>query len=190
MDFEIFMEVESLEDRDSLIKKIRETEKELVKHPVRTRQEIITEIFESKMHMIDLEPSKDIGYTSSSDTTLVRLLRQIGVQEEIIDAIIVGLENEPEETKMEIILSAMDTPRDLQSWPFFLKMNRKNWLQWLARMLERAKLSIESINSIIFGLELNLEPAKGAATRILFRLRFPREAIEWLISKMITPDNE
>jgi hypothetical protein len=43
MGFEIFMEVESLEDRDSLIKKIRKTENELVKHPVRARHEIAKE---------------------------------------------------------------------------------------------------------------------------------------------------
>lgn len=184
------MGVVSLEDRDSLIEKIRATEKELVKHPVRTRQDIITEMFESKMHMIGLAPSKDIGYISDPDTTLVRLLRQIGVQEEIIDVIIVELENEPEETKMEIILAAMDTPRDLQSWPFFLEMNRKYWIQWLARMLERSKLSIESINSIIFGLELNLEPAKRTATRLLSRLGFPRVAIDWLITKISPLDDE
>jgi len=179
-----------LEDRDSLIEKIKEMEKELVKLPIKTRHEIITEMFEAKMRMIGLESSKDNGYIPVSNTPLSWFLRKRGVSEDTVDAIIAGLQDESEENRMEIILTAMDSPEDLESWPWSLKMDRREWLLWLAGMLKKAKLPTEAINSIVFGLELNLEPAKREAMRWFSRLGIPKDAIDWLIAKMSASDDE
>ncbi|MGY5859424.1 MAG: hypothetical protein RTU63_08635 [Candidatus Thorarchaeota archaeon] len=104
--------------KDSLTKEIRKIEKELVKHSVRSRQEIIREIFESKMHSIGLEPSKDSGDIAVPSTPLSRYLKEKGIPEDKIEAIIAiiaRLEEESDEDIMDIIDAAMDSPSDLQS---------------------------------------------------------------------------
>jgi len=115
LDCDSCTEVGSLRKKDSLIKEIRKVEKKLVKHPFRTRQEIITEIFESKMHSIDLEPSKDSGYIPVSNTPLSRYLKEKGVSEDLVGAIIDGLEEVSDEEIMDYIDAVNLSLRDLQS---------------------------------------------------------------------------
>ncbi|MGY5859423.1 MAG: hypothetical protein RTU63_08630 [Candidatus Thorarchaeota archaeon] len=171
-------------DRDSLIEKIREVEKELIKHPNRTRQEIVKEIFESKMYMIGLELSKDSGYIPLSETPLARFLRSKGTPADVVENIIHRLQNESEESRIEIIETALESVNETHSWlPRHLK-NREDCRQWLEEVLERAKLPTEAINSILIGLERNLAPAKRELTRILSRRGYSKFVIEWLITKM------
>jgi len=59
-----------------------------------TRQTIITKMFEDKMQAIGLEPSKDSGYRPTSHTPLVRYLREYGISDDVIDAIMTGLDEE------------------------------------------------------------------------------------------------
>lgn len=179
-----------MEDRESLIEKIRETEKELVKHPLRTRQEIVTEIFESKMHIIGLEPSKDSGYIPLSETPLARFLRSKGISDDAVEEIIHDLQDEPEASRMEIIEATLESVDETHSWlPRHLK-NRDDCQQWLEEVLERAKVPTEAINSILIGLERNLAPAKRELTRILSRQGYSKFTIEWLIAKMSGIDDE
>ncbi len=190
--------------RDTLVKEIRKVEKELIKHPARTRQEIITDIFESKVRTINLEPPKNDDCFVVSHTRLSRLLRERGISEDIVDSIIAGIQEDcDEEAIIDIVIAAIDSPNDLQdlssyndgskSWldlHSFFEMSKKDWLQWIARMLVTAKLSIESINSIILGLELNLEPAKNVTARILNRLGISAFLIEWIFEKLNAQDDE
>jgi len=94
-------------------KMISDTEKgkELSVPPVRTRQEIITEIFESKMNAIDLTPSKDSGHVPVSYTPLARFLKERGVVEDTINALLSGLmEVESEDEVRDIIDALSESP--------------------------------------------------------------------------------
>jgi hypothetical protein len=53
--------------------------------------------------------------------------------------------------------------------------------QWLEKVLERAKLPTEAINSILIGLERNLAPARRELTRILSRQGYSSFIIKWLM---------
>ena len=179
-----------MEERDSLIEQIGEIEKELPTSHVRTRQEIITDIFESKMKIIGLKPYKGDGYIALSNTPLARYLRKSGVSADFVEGIINELQNESEENRMEIIEAALESVGEIHSWlPRQLK-NRNECRQWLETVLERAKAPTEAINSIIIGLERNLAPAKREVTRILSMQGYSSFAIEWLIAKMSGIDDE
>jgi len=94
-------------------KMISETEKGkgLSVPPVRTRQEIITQIFESKMNAIHLTPSTDSGYVPVSYTPLARFLKERGVADDTISAILAGLMEEEHEVEVrDIIDAAADSP--------------------------------------------------------------------------------
>jgi hypothetical protein len=94
-------------------KMISETEKGkgLSVPSVRTRQEIITQIFESKMNAINLKPSTDGGYVPMSYTPLARFLKERGVAEDTISAILTGLMEEEHEVEVrDIIDAAADSP--------------------------------------------------------------------------------
>lgn len=96
-----------------LQKMIGETEKgkSLSVPSVRTRQEIITQIFESKMNEINLTPSTDSGYVPVSSTPLARFLKDRGVADDTIDAIIAGLMEEEHEAEVRDIIDATaDSP--------------------------------------------------------------------------------
>ncbi|MFW9960088.1 MAG: hypothetical protein ACFFDV_03670 [Candidatus Thorarchaeota archaeon] len=96
-----------------LKKMIGETEKgkSLSVPSVRTRQEIITQIFLSKMNQINLTPSTDSGYVPVSSTPLARFLKDRGVADDTIDAIIAGLMEEEHEAEVRnIIDAASDSP--------------------------------------------------------------------------------
>ena len=78
---------------------------------VRTRQEIITDIFASQMHEINLEPSTDSGFIPVSYTPLSQMLAEHGVSNDIISAILSGLQEEDNEQSVrDIIEAAADTP--------------------------------------------------------------------------------
>jgi hypothetical protein len=78
---------------------------------VEDRQTIITRLFESKMQAIGLTPSTDSGHIPVSFSPLAVFLRDRGVPEDIVAAIITGLkEEETEEDVMNIIDAAADTP--------------------------------------------------------------------------------
>jgi hypothetical protein len=94
-------------------KMIGETEKstQLSVPTVRSRQDIVTQMFESKMHAIDLEPSTDSGYVPVSHTPLARFLKERGVSDDTIGAILAGLMEEEHEAEVRsIIEAAADSP--------------------------------------------------------------------------------
>jgi hypothetical protein len=79
--------------------------------PVRSRQEIITGLFETEMQTVGLEPSTEAGHIPISSTPLAKFLVSRGVPEDIIEAILTGLETEEtEEDVMEIIAAAAESP--------------------------------------------------------------------------------
>ncbi|MHA2162967.1 MAG: hypothetical protein ACXABF_11140 [Candidatus Thorarchaeota archaeon] len=78
---------------------------------VSSRQEIVTNLFESKMQAVGVEPSKDSGYIPTSQTPLAQYLRKYEIPDDIIDAILAGLQEEStEEDVRAIIDAAADTP--------------------------------------------------------------------------------
>jgi hypothetical protein len=75
------------------------------------RQTIITGLFESKMQAIGLTPSTDSGHIPVSYSPLAVFMRDKGVPEDIVAAIITGLKEEDNENDViEIIDAAADTP--------------------------------------------------------------------------------
>ncbi|MHA1862407.1 MAG: hypothetical protein ACTSWA_01460 [Candidatus Thorarchaeota archaeon] len=88
-----------------------EKDKELTVPPVRSRQEIITEIFESKTSAIGLEASTAGGYVPVSYTPLARFLKDRNVAEDTVSAIIAGImEEDNAESVKAIIEAAADSP--------------------------------------------------------------------------------
>jgi hypothetical protein len=94
-------------------KMLSATEKGKIPTPpaVEDRQAIITQLFESKMQAIGLTPSTDSGHIPVSYSPLAVFLRDKGVHEDIVAAIITGLKEETSENDvMNIIDAATDTP--------------------------------------------------------------------------------
>ncbi len=88
-----------------------EKDKELTVPPVRSRQEIITQLFESKTNAIGLEASTAGGFVPVSYTPLARFLKDRNVAEDTVSAIIAGImEEETAESVMAIIEAAADSP--------------------------------------------------------------------------------
>jgi hypothetical protein len=88
-----------------------EKEREITEPAVQSRQEIITKIFGSQMNSIGLEPSSDSGYVPVSYTPLAKFLKDRGVHDDTIGAILDGLkEVETKEDVRNIIDAAADTP--------------------------------------------------------------------------------
>jgi hypothetical protein len=78
---------------------------------VRSRQDVITSIFESKMASLGLEPSRDSGYVPVSYTPLARFLKERGVSDDIAGAILEGLMEEATEADVRGIIDvAAETP--------------------------------------------------------------------------------
>jgi hypothetical protein len=96
-------------------KMIHETEKtNVLSVPnVRSRQEIITQMFESKMHAIDLEPSTDSGYVPVSHTPLARFLKERGVLDDTIGAILDGIMEAENETEVRGMIDASAASPDV-----------------------------------------------------------------------------
>ncbi len=88
-----------------------EKEREITTPAVPSLQEIITKMFDSQMNSIGLEPSTDSGYVPVSYTPLAKFLKDRGVHDDTIGAILDGLkEVETEEDVRGIIDAAADTP--------------------------------------------------------------------------------
>lgn len=183
LDCDSCTEVGSLRKEDSLTEEIRKVEKELVKHPVRSRQEIITEIFESKMHSIGLEPSKDDGYM----TLFSRFLRERGVANDAIHNLLHCLKTEPVKNWNDLVVVAIESAGGSSTgfdWlPWYLR-SKEECQDWLTKILEASKLPTEAINSIIVGLRLNYEPAQKEMRNILSKRGVSSNVIDWLITKL------
>lgn len=80
--------------------------KELTVPPVRSRDEIITEMFELKMNAIGLKASDTSGYVPVSHTPLARFLKERGVPEDTVSAIIAGILEEDSEADVRAIIEA------------------------------------------------------------------------------------
>ncbi|MHA1950574.1 MAG: hypothetical protein ACW987_11975 [Candidatus Thorarchaeota archaeon] len=86
-------------------------DRDLAEPSVRSRQDIITTKFETQMKSVGLKPSSDSGYIPVSYTPLARFLKDRGVQDDTIGAILAGLmEEETAESVRGIIDAAADTP--------------------------------------------------------------------------------
>ena len=78
---------------------------------VKSRQSIITGMFEGKMRSVGLEPTTKSGYIPVSYTPLARFLSERGIDDDIVSAITSGLkEEESEEDVRSIIEAAAGTP--------------------------------------------------------------------------------
>ena len=86
-------------------------EKDMKEPVVKTRQDIITEKFNSQMQSIGLDPATDGGYVPVSHTPLARFLKDRGVHEDTVSAILDGLMEEESEIEVRAIIdAAADTP--------------------------------------------------------------------------------
>ncbi|MGY5858976.1 MAG: hypothetical protein RTU63_06380 [Candidatus Thorarchaeota archaeon] len=80
--------------------------KKLSVPPVSSRQEIITDIFESKLAAIGLQASASSDYVPVSHTPLARFLKDLKVPEDTVSAIIAGIMEEETEDDVKIIIEA------------------------------------------------------------------------------------
>ena len=86
-------------------------DKKLTVPPVRSRQEVITDMFESKTRAIGLEASTASGNVPISYTPLARYLKERNVSEDTVSAIIDGImEEESEDDVKAIIEATADSP--------------------------------------------------------------------------------
>ena len=85
--------------------------KDLTDPSVSSRDDIITRKFNLQMKALGLEPATDSGYIPVSHTPLARFLKDRGVQEDTVSAILAGLMEEKSETDVrEIISAAAESP--------------------------------------------------------------------------------
>jgi len=183
------MDADSLRKEDSLVSEIEKVERELVKHPVRTRQEIVIDIFESKMQSIGLRPSKNDGYV----TPLSQFLRERGVLDDAIHDLLHCLTTEPvknwNDLVVEVIEAAGGSSTGFDWLPWYLN-SRDECQDWLTKILEAANVPTEAINSIIVGLRLNYKPAQKEVRKILSKQGVTDIVINWLISKLSGCDDK
>jgi hypothetical protein len=86
-------------------------DRDIMEPSVRSRQDIITKKFETQMKSIGLEPSTYSGYVPVSYTPLARFLKERGVGDDTVGAILDGLmEESSEESVRDIIDATADTP--------------------------------------------------------------------------------
>jgi len=71
-----------------------------------SRQEIITDLFESKMKAIGLEPSGDSGHVPMAFTPFATFLQEHGVSEEIVGAMLSGLKEAKAEAEVVDMVDA------------------------------------------------------------------------------------
>ena len=91
---------------------------------VKDRQEMITDMFGKEMIALGLTPSAAGGHVPVSYTPLARFLRERGVSDEIISAILDGLmEAETADEVLEIINAAAETP-DMNLGPMDIEKAR------------------------------------------------------------------
>lgn len=80
--------------------------KELTVPPVRSRQEIITQIFESKTNAIGLEASTAGGFIPVSYTPFAKFLKDRDVADDIVSALLEGIMEEETEEDVKGIIDA------------------------------------------------------------------------------------
>jgi hypothetical protein len=71
-----------------------------------SRLEIVTDLFESKMKAIGLEPSQDSGHVPTGFTPLATFLQQHGVSEDIVSAMLSGLKEAKSESEVLDMIDA------------------------------------------------------------------------------------
>jgi hypothetical protein len=77
----------------------------------RSRQTIVTSVFEDKMESVGLEPSADSGYIPVSQTPLASFLGEHGVNEDTVGAILAELKQIESESEIaEIVDAIAETP--------------------------------------------------------------------------------
>lgn len=104
-------------------------EKPVEAPPVKSRQQIITGMFGTKMAALGLEPATDSGYVPVSYTPLARFLKERGVSDDIASAILDGvMEEETEGAVRAIIDAAAETP-EFQLGPKDLEQARELAIQ-------------------------------------------------------------
>ncbi|RDE17303.1 MAG: hypothetical protein C4K49_03235 [Candidatus Thorarchaeota archaeon] len=80
--------------------------------PTKSRQEVITQLFESKMKTVGLEPSHDSGYVPVVVTPFAQFLRDHGVAEDMTSAILSGVKEARSESEVqEIVRAAAESPQ-------------------------------------------------------------------------------
>jgi len=86
-------------------------EKDIAEPVVQTRQDIITKKFNSQLQAINLKPGTDSGHIPYSQTPLSRFLKERGVHEDTVSAILAGLMEEENEAEVRSIIdAAAETP--------------------------------------------------------------------------------
>ncbi len=86
-----------------------EKDKDFDEVNVKTRQEILTEVFVEKLQKLDLTLSDASGYVPASYVPIAIFLRKLSVPEQITDALLQGIEEaESEESVREMIDAAVE----------------------------------------------------------------------------------
>ena len=155
---------------------------------ISSRLKIITTLFTTKMEQVGITPYEDSGYTPTSQTPLVRYLRQY-VSDEVVDMII---SSNPSESEMRDILEMItDKPHypvePLSKWndlfqPLvtWIKQARNyaypeeivkpiimtTCLELLARYFFERGLTTDEINSILLGLVDGVPEASQELVRL------------------------
>ena len=89
-----------------------------VKAPeVKSRETIVTEMFESEMKSVGLQPSTESGYIPISYTPLARFLAERGIANDIASAISAGLKEEKTEEDVRNIIDAAAATPDIDLTP-------------------------------------------------------------------------
>lgn len=93
-----------------------------VKAPeVKSRETIVTELFESEMRSVGLQPSTESGYIPVSYTPLARFLAERGIANDIASAISAGLKEEESEEDVRNIIDAAAATPDIELTPEEIK---------------------------------------------------------------------
>jgi hypothetical protein len=78
----------------------------------KSRLEIVTDLFESKMRTIGLEPSLDSGHVPVGLTPLATYLQEHGVSEEIVSAMLAGIREATSESEILDMINAAAESKD------------------------------------------------------------------------------
>ncbi|RDE13964.1 MAG: hypothetical protein C4K47_05175 [Candidatus Thorarchaeota archaeon] len=78
-----------------------------------SRLEIITDLFESKMKAVGLEPSQDSGYVPTGFTPLATFLHEHGASEDIVGAMLSGLKEANSESEVLDMIDAAAESKEI-----------------------------------------------------------------------------
>lgn len=99
--------------KSPIIKKIEklyskiQKDKKIDSFDVRSRQEILVSLFESKLRILNLEPSLESDYMPTAKTPLATFLLEHGVDKDTVNAIISELKDLPTKAEVESIIDAV-----------------------------------------------------------------------------------